>query len=103
MAVQRPTGKPPALGASGAGQQKRAAEATLLLPTAAVPRDEMPPLRVRFNGKHKQKQGGDIPPCHFLRQLRFPAAPLVQERRPVLRVSFRFGPGYLLSLIQELD
>jgi len=36
-----------------AGEQKRAAGATLVLPITAVPRDEMPPHRVRSSSKRK--------------------------------------------------
>ena len=69
MAMQQPTGKGPALGENQPGNKKGRPKPPWFLPTAAVLRDEMPRYRVRFSGKRKQKQGGDIPPCYLLRLL----------------------------------
>ena len=53
MAVQRPTGKEPALSENQLDNKKGRPKPPWFLPIAAVPRDEMPPLRVRFSGKRK--------------------------------------------------
>jgi hypothetical protein len=93
MAVQQPTSAICAL-RRPSRRQARVAEATLFLPTAAVLRDENAATPGMVWRQAQIKAGWENPPCRFLRQLCFRTTPLVQERRPALFVSLRFGPGY---------
>jgi len=96
MAVQWPTGKGPALRANLPDNKKGQPKPPWFLPTAAVLRDENAAAPGMAGAASANKgRVGDIPPCHSSDNSYFRAAPLVQERRPVLFVSFRFGPAYL--------
>ena len=97
MAAQRPICTPLCAQRKPSVQtKKRAAEATLVLPTAGVPRDESAatPGADLAASANKSRVGASHPAISSDNSA-FRAAPLVQERRPVLFVSFRFGPGYL--------
>jgi hypothetical protein len=48
MAVQRPTRKPLRVAQTASANKKGRPKPPWFLPTAAVPRDEVPPLRVRI-------------------------------------------------------
>ena len=95
MAVQQPTGKGPALSANQPGNKKGQPKPPWFLPTAAVLRDEMPPHRVRLAASANKSRVGISHPAISSDYSDFRATPLVQERRPVLFVSFRFGSGHL--------